>query len=192
MNGWIGGVLVVVGGFLFTAFSSLVNDEIKGWLQRVPYAILRLAAALLPKPGQRESIYQQEWLPELIYEMGRAESRPITRLFLGTKFATGLLLKARSIGRNIDEVRQVEATNAQVEATNAASEIKAALRSSGKLPVLQVYQTQADMRLSADDIITSLGTEDLGKGQAQGAASHKVRGSYTGLLYPYNRASPDE
>ena len=96
MTGFAWGVVCLVGAFLFAALGDLVSEEIRGWLDLAPRAILRLAAARLD-PELQESIYQEEWLPELIYVLRGAESRPITRLVRGATFALGLLLAAPKI-----------------------------------------------------------------------------------------------
>jgi hypothetical protein len=90
--------LGLIGMLLFGALGDLVSEEILGWLDLVPHAILRLAAAQLD-PELRESIYGGEWLPELIYILRGAESRPITRLIRGVRFALGLVFSARGIAR---------------------------------------------------------------------------------------------
>jgi hypothetical protein len=90
--------LGLLGVFLSAALGDLVSEEIRGWLDLVPRAILRLAAVQLD-PDLRESIYEGEWLPDLIYELRGAESRPITRLIRGIPFALGLLMAARRISR---------------------------------------------------------------------------------------------
>lgn len=99
MTGLAWAALGLAGMFLFAALGDLVSEEIRGWLDLAPRAILRLAAARLG-PELRESIYQEVWLPDLIYELRGAESRPITRLVRGTMFAIGLLLAARRIAHN--------------------------------------------------------------------------------------------
>jgi hypothetical protein len=99
MSGLVWTVLCFVGVFLFAALGDLISEEIRGWLDLAPRAILRLAAARLD-PELREGIYQDEWLPELIYVLRGAESRPITRLIRGTTFALGLLFAARRIARH--------------------------------------------------------------------------------------------
>jgi hypothetical protein len=80
------------------ALVDLISEELRGWLELAPNAILRLGAAWLP-PGQRETIYREEWLPELCYFLRGAESRPITRLIRGTSYAVDLLISARRIAR---------------------------------------------------------------------------------------------
>jgi hypothetical protein len=90
--------LGTVAALVMAALRDLISEEIRGWLDLAPRAILRLAAARLD-PSQRETIYQDEWLPELCYALRDAESRPITRLIRGTTFATSLLISARRIAR---------------------------------------------------------------------------------------------
>jgi hypothetical protein len=109
MTGWAWAVLILFGTLLFAAFGDLVSEEVRGWLDLAPRAILRLAAAQLD-PELQESTYHGEWLPELVYVLRGAESRPITRLIRGTTFAIGLLLAARRIARYraVNEVRYVE------------------------------------------------------------------------------------
>jgi hypothetical protein len=86
---------------LLAAIGDLVSEEIRGWLDLAPRAILRLAASQLD-PAQRETIYRDEWLPELTYALRGAESRPITRLIRGVAYAMGLLIAARRIARRVD------------------------------------------------------------------------------------------
>jgi hypothetical protein len=98
MTGLAWSVLGLFGAFLFAALGDLVSEEIAGWLDLVPHAILRIAAVQLD-PDLRESIYEGEWLPDLIYELRGAESRPITRLIRGVSLALGLVRAARRIAR---------------------------------------------------------------------------------------------
>ena len=98
MTGLAWGALSLIGMFLFAALGDVVSEEIRGWLDLAPRAVLRLAAARLD-PELRESVYQEEWLPELIHVLRGAESRPITRLIWGSRFAVGLLFSARGIAR---------------------------------------------------------------------------------------------
>ena len=75
-----------------------------------PRAILSPTATWLD-PAQRETIYQDEWLPELFYAPRGAESRPIKRLIRGTACATSLLISARRIAR-IERTTLVSSTPA--------------------------------------------------------------------------------
>lgn len=72
-------------GLLLAALSSLVTEEIKGWVELLPRAILRFAAARRTSVC-RKSIYG-EWLVSLDEVARGAESRPITRLVRGIRFA---------------------------------------------------------------------------------------------------------
>jgi hypothetical protein len=101
MIGWAWALLVTAATLGLTALGDLISEEIRGWLDLAPRAILRLAAAQLPSV-QRTMIYDDEWLPELCYVLRGAEARPITRLIIGTKFAVGLLIAARGIARTIN------------------------------------------------------------------------------------------
>jgi hypothetical protein len=105
------GALVLAVGCIFVVLKDLINDEIRGWLELLPHAILRLAAALLFEPGKRETIYQEEWLSELTYILRKTESRPITRLVTGVRFAMGLLISARRIARRVNR-HQIDASGA--------------------------------------------------------------------------------
>jgi hypothetical protein len=90
--------LSLLGVFLFAALGDLVSEEIRGWLDLAPRGVLRLATRRID-PELRESIYEDEWLPDLMYYLRGAEARPITRLVRGTTFAFGLLLAAPGIAR---------------------------------------------------------------------------------------------
>jgi hypothetical protein len=119
---WAWAGLSVIGAVLLAALGDLVSEEIRGWLDLVPRAILRVAATQLD-PAQRETIYQDEWLPELCYALRGAESRPITRLILGTYYAAGILISARRVARRLNRslpaaVSTPEALYYVVSATN--------------------------------------------------------------------------
>lgn len=91
-------VLGFIGMLLLVAIGDLASEEVRGWLDLMPRAILRLAAVGLG-PDMREAIYDEEWLPELIYILRGTESRPITRLIRGTTYAVGLLISVHHIAR---------------------------------------------------------------------------------------------
>ena len=72
----------------------MIGDEMRGWLELAPCGILRLVALRLPA-AEREAIYSEEWLPELLYRVRNGEGRPITRLIIGTRYAASM---ARLLG----------------------------------------------------------------------------------------------
>lgn len=92
--------LSAVGGlFVLSIFTGMIKDEARGRLDRVPYALLRLARRRVPRE-LRVCLYDEEWLPELHYIMKRDEALPISRLLMGTLFALGILRTARRISRD--------------------------------------------------------------------------------------------
>ncbi|MGH3235485.1 MAG: DUF4287 domain-containing protein [Streptosporangiaceae bacterium] len=99
MTAWAWAALGTAGAFVMAALGDLISEEIRGWLDLAPRAILSLAATRLD-PTQRETIYEGEWLPELCYALRGAESRPITRLIRGTTYATSLLIAAHRMARS--------------------------------------------------------------------------------------------
>jgi len=91
MTAWVWAPLAVAGSLLILAGSDLVSEEVRGWLDLAPRAILRLATVQL-KPGQRKKVYEDVWIPDLLYVLRGKESRPITRLIRGMWFAFDLLI----------------------------------------------------------------------------------------------------
>lgn len=91
MSAWTWAVLAIVGGLFVLAGSDLVSEELRGWLDLAPRAVLRLAAVQL-RPGQRKKVLEEVWIPDLMYVLRGKESRPITRLIRGMWFAVGLLV----------------------------------------------------------------------------------------------------
>jgi hypothetical protein len=116
--------LILVGGLLSLAFGDLVSEELRGWLDLAPRAVLRLAAIQL-RPGQRKIVYEEVWIPDLLYVLRGKESRPITRLIRGMWFAVGLLISARR-GRYPDRTasnsKAPPATNEDVKRAEEAWE----------------------------------------------------------------------
>jgi hypothetical protein len=76
----------------------MVSDEIHGQLDRIPYAILRLARWRVPEE-LRASLHDEEWQPGLYHILNHAEGRPISRLVTGTLFSLGIHHSASRISR---------------------------------------------------------------------------------------------
>jgi hypothetical protein len=89
-------VFGVLGMLAMTALGDMVSEEVRDRLDHLPRAILRLACRRLD-PELRDSVYGDEWLPELTYILRGDESRPFTRLFHGTRFAVGIALNVQRI-----------------------------------------------------------------------------------------------
>jgi hypothetical protein len=109
---------------------DIASEEIRGRLDRLPFAVLRLARSRLPA-GLRERVHDQEWVPELQHVLQHAELFPLTRLLTGLRFAAGLLIHARAVAA---ELRPEEAADGdsgrtwrQRLATRSASMLHAAI-----------------------------------------------------------------
>lgn len=96
MNGYLLCIVTFLVGIATAAAGELLSEEIRDRLDQVPHAILRLAARKLG-PTQRATVYHDEWLPELAYILKGAETRPITRLIVGTRYSLGILVNTRRI-----------------------------------------------------------------------------------------------
>jgi hypothetical protein len=93
-------VLGLVFAVLLAAIGELVSDEIRARLDRIPLALLTMAARRLPR-DQQKALYVEAWLPELHYVLQGDEAAPITRLIHGIRFAASLWLSAPKIGREL-------------------------------------------------------------------------------------------
>jgi hypothetical protein len=78
---------------------DLISEEIRGQLDRLSHALIRLAACRLP-PDVREDL-AEEWTAELHEILRGAEALPVTRLYRGTRYGLGLLWAASSLGRDL-------------------------------------------------------------------------------------------
>lgn len=94
MSGFLWWVVGLAVAFVTVAIGDMVSDEIRGRLDRLPHAVLRLATLRLD-PGDRENTYREVWGPDLDYYLKGDESRPITRLIRGMAFAVSLAWRVR-------------------------------------------------------------------------------------------------
>ncbi len=95
---------------LVAALGELVSDEIRARLDRVPFALLAVAARRLPA-NQRAELHEQAWLPELHHILRGDQAMPITRLIHGTRFAAGLWLAAVQISRELEQAPEQQDLN---------------------------------------------------------------------------------
>jgi hypothetical protein len=100
VTGYLWAALGMLAGLSMTALGDMVSEEVRDRLDHLPHAILRLAARRLD-PGQHITVYQDEWLPEITYILKGDEARPITRLFIGTRYALGILGTADRVARRL-------------------------------------------------------------------------------------------
>jgi hypothetical protein len=107
-----GAVLALVAG-------GVVSEEVRGRLDRLPFAVLRLARGRLPA-GLRERVHDQEWVPELEHILKHAELLPLTRLVIGLRYAAGLLVHAGTIAQALQPAAGSPAPRQSLAARAAA------------------------------------------------------------------------
>lgn len=105
VNWGIWGIVGFLIALIVATVGDLVSEELRGRLDRMPYAVLRLAIRRLPAEI-RQSV-GDEWRAELHHILHRAKGLPITRFASGIPYALGLLRTARRIGRELKAVRTV-------------------------------------------------------------------------------------
>ena len=99
--GWICGLVgLLLMWIIVETLKSLFLTETLTRLERVPYAILRLARRRL-RPEQRETVHDEEWLPELAMIVRESEGLPLTRLVRGVDYAIGLVFAASKISKSL-------------------------------------------------------------------------------------------
>jgi hypothetical protein len=119
MSSCVWAVLAFFSGLGITVIGDVVSEEVRDRLDHIPHAILKLAAGRLD-PGQRSSVYDDEWLPELYYILRGAEARPITRLITGTHYALGILIATHRIASHLHRSAAGELAPAEATALSPA------------------------------------------------------------------------
>ena len=102
MNAFAASALAVAGGLVGVALGDLLSEEIRARLEKVPHAILRLAALRVAVSLRRE--LHGEWSAELTEILRGRESLPVTRLWVGLRFALGLLRSSPEVDRVLTHV----------------------------------------------------------------------------------------
>lgn len=87
----------VAGGFLISSLGSLVGEEAAQHLDRLTHMLIRLTTRRLPRSVRQE--IAEEWTAELDYLLWHEKALPLTRVLLGVRYATGLLISSGRIGR---------------------------------------------------------------------------------------------
>ncbi|MGJ6968074.1 hypothetical protein ACSDR0_39820 [Streptosporangium sp. G11] len=97
-------ITVVAGlaAILGAAVGDLLSKEMEGQLGKIPYILLGIARRRLPE-NMRESLHDDEWHPELVVILREEETRPISRLVVGTRYSLGLIRRAHLIASIRDQ-----------------------------------------------------------------------------------------
>jgi hypothetical protein len=99
MSVWLIAALTGLGGLFLGVCSDMISEEMRGRLDRLPQALVRMAARRLPEEIRDDMA--REWLAELHEVLHGAEAVPITRLFKGVGYGGGVLLSAPKFGKEL-------------------------------------------------------------------------------------------
>ncbi|WP_214105603.1 hypothetical protein [Acrocarpospora catenulata] len=88
-----GAAATFIGLLILAIFQDLISEEARVRLERLPFAILRLAALQMPAE-LREEIYRNHWLPDLEFQLSEeAGAGPITRVIAANRWALSMLVR---------------------------------------------------------------------------------------------------
>jgi Helix-turn-helix domain len=87
---------------------DLASEEIRGRLDQLPNALIRLASHRVP--GNLRDDLADEWSAEMHEILHGADALPVTRLVLGIRFGFGLLRTSPDIGRQLNSRETPTAT----------------------------------------------------------------------------------
>lgn len=100
IGSFLAALLLAVLALAFWSFKEaaggLIAKEAEGRLERLPHALLVLAARRLP--ADLQAPLYEEWFAELCHRLRRNDGLPITRAVVGIKYALGLLVGAHKVG----------------------------------------------------------------------------------------------
>lgn len=99
----VGFVAGLAGAITVGVLTSLLTKEAEGWIDALPGLLLRLARRRVPT-SHRDTLYD-EWAAELHAALNGVEGRPLSQVFFGIRYATGLLRAARQIADELGPVR---------------------------------------------------------------------------------------
>jgi ubiquitin-like protein Pup len=102
---WV--VLLFMAGIIITAMIRLLTDEAIGWIVRIPFLLLQIAAWRVPK-ARREELHQ-DWKADLAVALQDKTEHPVTRLLFGIHFSASLIRGSQKVARELDTTRPDEA-----------------------------------------------------------------------------------
>jgi hypothetical protein len=86
---------VTAGAVARAVVGDMAREEARTRLGRIPFALIRLAAARVPRELRDD--LPAEWKAELEFLLADTDGLPLTRLLRGIRFSVGLLISAREI-----------------------------------------------------------------------------------------------
>jgi hypothetical protein len=184
---WLITLLTLACGLIGTVLGELASQEIRTRLDRIPQALIRLAARRVPADLRADRA--EEWLADLHEILRGAEALPITRIITGTRYALGLLRASSAIARDLHGSLTPSETPAPPElapgetplsaAAQLAGEQDAAVwKALGRLPERSqrlVRLLIADPPYSYEQIADILGMKVGTIGPARARALHQLR-----------------
>ncbi|MET7773019.1 hypothetical protein [Nocardia sp. NPDC005366] len=112
---------------------SLLSKEVEGRIDHAGYTILRLARRRLPA-DLRESLHDDEWLPEMDDILERHKDRPITRLVWPLRFSMPLLLWGAARTARIVRATPALSTRLKVYLRSSTAIVRVIKRIAGATP----------------------------------------------------------
>lgn len=91
---WLWPAVAASAVLVGSGVKDLRGDEVKGWIGRVPSAILRVASLRVPA-AQRRDLHRY-WVADLLAYLNERTDRPLARVLVGVRFSAGLIRGARA------------------------------------------------------------------------------------------------
>lgn len=100
----VAGALAIAGlAVLISVVKDMAQVEARTRIERLPFAMLWLARRRVPRPLR--DVLHEEWSAELAEILDEREEMPLTRVWVGVRYAFGLLRSARAVAQRLGRVR---------------------------------------------------------------------------------------
>jgi len=158
-------LLGVLAGVVGVVIGDLASSEIRGRLDRIPYRLIQFAARRLDETSRADAT--AEWTAELraVLRQHAADTVPLARLLIGTRFALGVVRAARTIDRDL---RSVVKPPAGPTGTGLATTLA------------EVARTASSLRSAAPPLVTDLVDAELARMSALVTQLHAGCATYSG------------
>ncbi|MEY9857876.1 hypothetical protein ABH935_003489 [Catenulispora sp. GAS73] len=110
MSALAAAVAATAAGIIGLVLADVVTREFRTRLDKLPATVIRVAVVRAPRPLRTE--LHDEWRAELNEILRGREALPLTRLWIGTRYALGLLRSSRTIGRTLSLTSAVDPLSA--------------------------------------------------------------------------------